>query len=627
MADPGETVTVPSTLEGSINVFKHMTVLAALIGLGATTSFAQVTIERLAPENSIVIAGIDNFSKTLKAVKSTSLWALWESDEISQMLHEPLEDMHEEFDDVLEELDLDQDDVSWPQGPVGLAIFPGSPNDPDSGPGYLAMADWGVKSMRMNRIFEALLDQARDEHDIEIPEQDILGRTVYSINLAELADEGLDLDAIDDFDQMGMPLMLDPGQMMDWFSVAHVVRDGRRFMASSDLNVLRDALELVDEDGRSGLTDRDDFQGAKRQLGETDAYTLVLIRDLAGLMPGDPTVMMAQMFFKQIVGDIQGLGFGVRIGDGDVMIQETMTVYMPDGKTGLTTLLSHETPQGKAPSFVGPDCLTYSRLNFQFDGVMDFLRGLGAMNPMIGAQLNPMLDQYGPTIEKVCAALGPEVHSTVKITRPLTLDSLKTLYAIQSSRPGDIEAVLAEYAAGMGMQARDFLGHRIYSMDFNPMAMGMGGGMGGGMDGEGFSVGFGGGYVMIGNTSVVEDGLRASARADMPGLVEDPGYRRAVQALSAPRSVGWGVMSILDYLDYFKNLATMVTEQHIDQIREWDPEYARQMEQELAAEPDMPWENFDVRMLERYLGPISWEIRSLDDGFVVRYMVLAPGDD
>ena len=253
---------------------------------------------------------------------------------------------------------------------------------------------------------------------------------------------------------------------------------------------------------------------------------------------------------------------------------------------------------------------------------MDFMRGLGAMNPMIGAQLNPMIEQYGPTIEKVCAALGPEVHSMVRITRPMTLDSLKTLYAIESSRPGDVEAVLAEYAAGMGLEARDFLGHRIYSMDFNPMAMGMDG-----MGGEGFSIGFGGGYVMIGNTSAVEDGLRASARADMPGLLDDPGYRRAVRALSAPRSVGWGVMSVVDYVDYFKNLGTMINDQMLEQMKEWDPEYARQMEEEFAAEPDMPWENFDVKMLDRYMGPISWEIRSRDDGFVVRYMILAPDDD
>ncbi len=54
-------------------MFKHMTVLSAVIGLGATSSFSQVTIERLAPRNSIVVSGIDDFQKSLTTLKSTPL--------------------------------------------------------------------------------------------------------------------------------------------------------------------------------------------------------------------------------------------------------------------------------------------------------------------------------------------------------------------------------------------------------------------------------------------------------------------------------------------------------------------------------------------------------------------------
>ena len=56
---------------------------------------------------------------------------------------------------------------------------------------------------------------------------------------------------------------------------------------------------------------------------------------------------------------------------------------------------------------------------------------------------------------------------------------------------------------------------------------------------------------MLGNTSVVEDGLRVMARADMPSLDDDPAYRRAMRAMSSPRSVGWGVVDLVDYLEYF----------------------------------------------------------------------------
>ncbi len=294
---------------------------------------------------------------------------------------------------------------------------------------------------------------------------------------------------------------------------------------------------------------------------------------------------------------------------------------MPNGKGGLTALMDVETPQGKLPPFVFPGSIAYSRMNFKFDEVMGFLRGLAMANPMIGAQLNQMLVEYGPTIEKVCSAMGPEVHSVVSIKRPMTIDSLKTLYAIESSRPEQVEAVIAEYAGAMGLEARDFLGHRIYSMDFNPMMMGMPMAM---PQAEGYSIGFGAGYVMAGNTSLVEDALRAGARAGMPNLADDPAFERATRAVTAPRSVAWGVVNIVDYLDYFKNLDAMVKEQVLQQMKQRDPEYAREMEAEFRAEPQAPWHDFDLEILNRYLGPVAWELRSRDDGFVGRYLLLAP---
>ena len=607
------------------DVLKHLSVFSVALGVIAAATHANPTIDHLAPANSIVVAGVNDFSRTLKSLKGTPLWALWKSEEVTAMFEEPLHKFHEEFGDVLTDLGIDADELSWPLGPVGLAIFPGSPRDDDSGPGFLAMADYGIKAHQMNRVVNTLLDRFREEQQIEIPEQDILGRTVYTIDLGSLAGDQFDLD-LDDFDQniIGMPPMLDPQEMMDQFSVAYYVRDGRRFMLCSDLGVLRDALELVDEDARSELSGRADFQGAMGQLGAVDGYAVLLLGDLAGMMPGDPMVMMVQMMFTQIVGDIQALGFGFRFGGGDddVMVEETFGVYMPNGKSGLTKLLAQETPHGTVPGFVGPNSISYGRFNFRFDGVMAFLREVGAANPMIGAQLDQILVEYGPTIDKVCSALGPEIHTVATLSWPLKIDSIKTLWAIESSRPGDIEAVLAEYAGGLGLESRDFLGHRIYSMDGN---FGMPGMLPEMMPaGEGFSIGFGGGYVMLGNTSVVEDGLRATARADMPRLDDNPAYRRAMRAMSSPRSVGWGVLDLVDYLEYFKGLGPMVNQQVIEQMKQWNPDDARQLEQDFADAGDMPWANFDVRMLDRYMGPISWEIRSRDDGFVLSYVVMEP---
>ena len=63
------------------------------------------------------------------------------------------------------------------------------------------------------------------------------------------------------------------------------------------------------------------------------------------------------------------------------------------------------------------------------------------------------------------------------------------------------------------------MGNRIYSLDFDPF-MAAAGMMP--MEGEGFSIGFGGGYVMLGTTSMVEDGLRADGGAQLPMLTASP---------------------------------------------------------------------------------------------------------
>ncbi len=218
--------------------------------------------------------------------------------------------------------------------------------------------------------------------------------------------------------------------------------------------------------------------------------------------------------------------------------------------------------------------------------------------------------------------MGPEVHSVVTLARPIQMDSMKTLYAIESSEPAKVEEVLAQHAAGMGLQPRDFVGNRIYELPFDPMAMAGGGMMAPG--GETFSIGFGRGFIMAGQTSLVEDALRAGGAGE---LGENPGYRQALGAMRAPRSVSWGVMDLVQYAAYFMKVDLMAKELEIEQFRQWDPEYAAELERELEEMAAEPWRDFDVNELNEYMGPVTWEIRATDSGFEGRYLVLAPGEE
>ena len=91
----------------------------------------------------------------------------------------------------------------------------------------------------------------------------------------------------------------------------------------------------------------------------------------------------------------------------------------------------HNTSQ--LSGFAKADAASFTSFNFNFGGVMDFLRAAGEANPMLKINLiDPLLQQQGEQIEKVCAALGPRVYGTVKLVRPFTLDSQRMLWAIRS---------------------------------------------------------------------------------------------------------------------------------------------------------------------------------------------------
>ena len=95
-------------------------------------------------------------------------------------------------------------------------------------PGFLAMADYGVKAPQMSRIIDAFIEKAQQEQDLRFGEREVLGRTVYTFDLSEMeldmGDVGFDED---DFDPMmggfGVP---DPDAMLDQLSELHYVRGG-----------------------------------------------------------------------------------------------------------------------------------------------------------------------------------------------------------------------------------------------------------------------------------------------------------------------------------------------------------------------------------------------------------------
>lgn len=598
-------------------------------GVVATTAVGQPNIDRLAPDDSFLVVSVDNLKETRERFQRTSLWSLWKSDQVQGMLSETIEEFNTRMQELCEDLGVEEGQMVLPDGAVGFAMFPGQPpndfEDEPSPPGFLLIADYGAGAFKFGRVVDAALERM-DEEGAEFEVNEVMGRTVYTFELADLDLD--DMIEVAEMDFEGMPADMDPMDIVGDMGQVHFLRDGTRFMLSSDLDAMRGALEVVEGDERASIADRDDFLAARSQIGRSDGYAVLMIDSLVQALAGDdPMGMMVQAMIQSIVGDIRAVSFGVRFDTANSMVEESFGLYMPDGPQGLTALIDTESPRRDPPSFVGPKAVGYTSMNFEFAGIPGLLRNIAQTNPMIGMQLNEMLMQNGAMIEQVCGALGPEVHVVVTLSQPIDLMSLKTLYAISSSQPDQVEAVLAQFAPQMGVEPRDFLGNRIYTLPIDPQMLAMGGPMMAGAGGDGFSIGFASGYVMLGTTGLVEDALRATGRKDLPTLSDDPDFARAMHVLDEQRTVGWGVVNILDYLAYFKDFEALMQEQMIEQMKQWDAEYAQEMQAEFDAQPAPPWRDFDLETLKRYIGPASWQMRAREDGFVGTYYLLAPKVD
>ncbi len=90
--------------------------------------------------------------------------------------------------------------------------------------------------------------------------------------------------------------------------------------------------------------------------------------------------------------------------------------------------------------------------------------------------------------------------------------------------------------------------------------------------------------------------------------------------------MAWGVVDIVDYVEFFTDIGKLTQQQLIEQMKQWDPEYADELQQELDAQEPMPWDRLDPKLLRQYFGPVSWQVQARDNGFVGKYLLLEPAE-
>lgn len=597
-------------------MFKNLMLLSLPLSLCTAIATADVNIDQFAPEQSVVIVSVSNVQASLDRLKETKLWDLWEAPQLRALRKEYIEPMTKNIEDLLTELGVEKDTLTLPQGGVGLSIFSLTPEEfGDATSGIMLIMDYGDNADKTAELIKAAIDRGEEDGVLEYEIQEIGELSVYTFIISQ--DEEGDDDAEDDMmGGMGMGEMVGMPELPDKI---HYVQNGSVFMLCTDLESLTNALD--DEDNGSLLADREDYQAVTAQLGEAEATAIILIRDLPQLVAGDnPMAGMMVGMVTPFIGDIKAVGGGLRLHGDKAMIESSYAVYMPDGKVGLTAMLDTQTPYGELPPFVGQNTISYSRFNFEFDKLPDFvMQLLGMIGPMMGGDPAAM-QEADAMVRRLCSMLGNEIHTVTTLDRPIDADSQAMVFAVKCTKPLEFENFMAEMGPKAGFEPRDFLGQRIFTLPGDVMGMM---GMPGADD---FSIGIGSGFILMGSAAGVEQAMRAGGEAELPTLDSDEQYSRAVAVLPEDPVVAAGYSNTIDMLEAFIKSARFNIQAQVAEMREFDPEYADEFEAE-ALEGLKAFESIDIDLLRKHIGQSVWFVKSTDEGFIIRSYMLAPNSD
>lgn len=597
-------------LTASLTPLATTLLLAAPLGAEPVDSIA-----RLAPENSFVVVGVDDFPALSDALTESGLGRMWDSPEMKTFFASVMDEVAGDegfdlLDEWLADTGIELDELPSPAGMVGMAMY----LDPDTidfeAPipeeprlDVLIAGDFGDAGEELEETLLRGLEDFDDKGGIELDFEDYRDLTVHVIRIPEpeepLEDEwGFEVDN---------SLPFGDGRSF------YAVRADGTLLLGSRLETIESAVDALMGDRIACVADTELFQNSMRELsdGHHMHAHLLLTDDLREMIRG--SLGAAAMFmlpgeidFDKLLSTLglsacQSFCGGVTIDGIDGVMEQEIALRM-DERSGLFELIG--TPAGAfaPPSFVGAETGGVGLFTFDFpellplarrvvEGLPEELRGQAQLGLQQGEQLvAPVLDN-----------LGPKVYVVTSYARPFAEDSQKTLVAIEVKDSLPIANILNTFGIQAGLTPRDFQGSQIFDGgEFSP------------------SIGLGQGYAFIGDTGDVENALRLAGDADAPSLAKQHEFKQAVKPLTND-GVSYMYQSLSRSLEYQYWLMD-----NMEDMFMMGPDIPTGADVatllQLADEDAVPPKDFWLR----FLGDSVFELEATDTGFRGRSINLRP---
>jgi len=624
-------------------LFKSITTTATLLltatALGLTTT-DDIDFIDIAPENSFLIVAGDNFSESLESLQATLLWELWETSEIQAFIEKPFQMTLDQFNEDLN-LELERDELPFPTGMFGFAIFPGQPDEeqadeeypepPDMH--YLAACDFGDKAPTVVMLLmDTVIDRLADE-EIEVEIDEFEGRLINSAIAPEpdrdAMIEELKEDMGDNWDDGYLEYYDDIGYFDQKAPDVHFVLDDTTLFLCTDRTTIEDILLGIDGEPRETIASNETFEGTMTQVGgRGDFYAAFLLPDKEELLdPFGPfgTVSMMLPASEDILEslgllNVRALGASLSFDKGSAMVEAKAGLYMPGGAHGLFNLFTESRAGLTAPDWLDPEVQSLTQINFDFKGLVPLIRKtIDAMPEEEREYASQAFEtSVAGLLETVCDVIGPQIHIiTWQGDTSTLLPNPKILLAIECNDELIVDNTIVAWGTNFGLVPRDFLGYRIFEMqsDFIPTG-----------------IGIGKERVYIGLVDIIEQVFRADA--DSLKLAEEDHFNNAATNLPN-EAVLYSFTSIRPYIEtWITALYAPFDEEakaaRIEEMRQWyvememeemfDPENFEQEEPDWYDPETIP----DKDLILRFIGDILGHIRTAEDGFIYKTQLLEP---
>lgn len=586
--------------------------LLSLLATGST--FAQESrFDSIAPKGSFVIFSARDMHGAFERWATTPAAQLMQAPELAKVTAESEAESKKEREAAFREMGIDAAEMPWP-GAGGVALFTDRNEDLDAAQlGVLVWADYASRADEAAKVFDGLIRFMEKEQKKNFEQVEVSGgQKATRIELPSEEDEG-DGQPQPPRRRRGMDGI---GELIAAPEAMFFLRRGSEFFLASTAAALEDAMEAAAGKGRDSISTTDDWRGLSSMLGEQEMslmlFTAPIQELLAPIFIGPAASVPVVM--RDLFGDIRG--WGVAIGDGgggDVSFGMSYAAFVPGEKRGLVALLSDATAVSNPPLALGDDAVTFQRLNLRFGGIMQMLEDLVASLPDAEADaISPTLQQFGPGMTKAFGGLGPEICG-VSRKAPDGVDGMRSVMVVRCSDEKATNALLATMLPSAGMMPRDFQGQIIYGGDMMDM-----------------EVGVGAGALVMGTSAEVQQAMRSGSDPSSKSIGDLPLYRRCLGSITAGPVVGWGFIDLPTVLD--ENRKQLIALQEglplvgdEDEDDEGETGAADVLFSQAGSDVWMSaLEKVDLKVLQRYIGPLVWDLRSDSKGISGSSKLLGP---